>query len=288
MRGTILMLIALTLFAALDTAGKLLAQDGFQYAQVVSMRYAPVLLVVLPALALRPSHFRGNTALQMLRGAGMLCASLGFFTAFTYLPLAEGYLVFFTSPFITMAASRLVLKERVPASSWIWAGVAFAGVLIGIAHGLRGDGPWYGYAAAFGGSLAYACIATVNRLLRTQRSMLPMLLWPGLIGAGSMGPVALLSWKTPDPAQTALLLLNGVFWAGATLCIVNAFRYAAASRLAPLEYSSLLWAVLADYLIFHHPPSLHVLAGGAVVIGACLMNEHAQYRAAHRTSHQQG
>ncbi len=279
MRGTILMLTALTLFAALDTAGKLLAGDGFQYAQVVSMRYAPVLLVVLPALALRPSHFRGNTGLQMLRGAGMLCASLGFFTAFTYLPLAEGYLVFFTSPFITMAASRLVLKETVPASSWIWAGVAFVGVLIGISSGLRGDGPWYGYAAAFGGSLAYACIATINRLLRSQKSMLPMLLWPGLIGGLSMGPVAFLTWKTPDAGQLVLLLLNGMFWAAATLCIVNAFRYAPASRLAPLEYASLLWAVLVDYVVFHSPPSLHVLMGGAVVIGACLMNEHAQHRA---------
>ena len=113
MRGPVLMLAALALFAALDTAGKLLAQDGFGFAQVVMLRYASVLPVAAVLLLwTRTTLFDGTTKLHALRGLAMLLASTGFYLAFASLPLAEGYLVFFTSPFLTMAAARLVLGEH--------------------------------------------------------------------------------------------------------------------------------------------------------------------------------
>ncbi len=279
MRGPILMLSSLALFAALDAAGKLLAQDGFGFAQVVMLRYAPVLPVALVLLIrTRTPLFDGSTKLHALRGFAMLFASTGFFLAFANLPLAEGYLVFFTAPFLTMTAAWLVLGEHIPRAAWIWAGVGFAGVVIAVADGVGGGGAWFGYLAALLGTIAYATVATINRMLRTTRGLAPVLFWPGLIGGLALAPAAIATWQPPDLQHVLLMCANSVFWSAATLCIVTAFRHAPASRLAPLEYTALLWAVAIDWLLFAHPPATHVIAGGAVVVLACLMSERAQHR----------
>lgn len=279
MRGPVLMLLALMLFAALDAAGKLLAQAGHGFAQSVFMRYALVLPMIVPLALWQGGRLHdGRTRLHLLRGTAMLVASVGFFVAFSVLPLAEGYLVYFTAPFMTIAAARLVLKETVPRAAWIWAGVGFCGVLIAVADGVGAGGAWHGYLAAFVASVGYAVAVTVNRMLRTARSMAAVLFWPALLASGVLVIPALLTWKPPDATSWGLMLVNGVFWAGATLCIVSAFRHAPASRLAPLEYTALLWALAIDWLLFGHPPAMHVLAGGAVVILACVMSERAQHR----------
>lgn len=48
----------------------------------------------------------------------------------------------------------------------------------------------------------------------------------------------------------ALLVGSGLFGGLAHIAMTLAFRHAEASRLAPLDYVSLLWVVLADMLIF--------------------------------------
>ena len=279
MRGPVLMILALALFAALDTAGKLLAQAGYGFPQSVMMRYALVLPVAIPLAVVQGARLgEGRIRFHVLRGAAMLVSSSGFFLAFTTLPLAEGYLVYFTAPFMTIAASRLVLGEDVPRAAWIWAGVGFADVLIAVADGVGSGGAPYGYLAAFMGSVAYATVATINRILRTARSTAAILFWPALIATLALLPAAVVTWKPLDANALLLMLANGAFWSVATLCIVTAFRHAPAARLAPLEYTALLWALGIDWLVFAHPPSAHVIAGGAVVILACVMSERAQKR----------
>lgn len=279
------MLAAVGLFAVLDTAGKLLAADGFGFAQVVMLRYAPVLPVTLLLLAPTGTRiFDRMTRPHVLRGTAMLVASVAFFLAFARLPLADGYLVFFTAPFLSMGAARLLLREHTPRAAWLWAATAFTGVLVAVADGIGGGGTWTGYAAAFLGSAAYATMITVNRMLRTTRSAVLVLFWPSLIGGLALAPAGLATWKAPDLWHLTLLAVNSLSWSAATICVVAAFRHAPVARLAPLEYTALLWAMTADWLVFAHPPALHVLAGGAVVVVACLMSERAQRRDARGTA----
>lgn len=275
MRGPVLMLLALFLFAILDAVGKHLAQH-FNQSQVVLLRYLPVLLIALPFVLRRGRIGSRNHKLHALRALAMLCASIGFFHAFRFLPLADGYLVYFTSPFMTMAAAQLLLREHTAPRAWMWAGVGFVGVLIAVADGLSGGGPWHAYLAAFMGAVSYAVVTTLNRLMRTETDLVALLLWPGLVGTLALGPLAALDWRPADTVQVVLMLANGALWAGATLCIVAAFRHAPASRLAPLEYSALLWAVLLDWFVWHTAPTPWVLGGGAIVIAACIMAARAQ------------
>ena len=115
-------------------------------------------------------------------------------------------------------------------------------------------------------------------MLRTARGLAPVLFWRGLIGGLALAPAAIVTWRPPDLPDLLLMGANSAFWSAATLCIVAAFRHAPASRLAPLEYTALLWAVAIDWLLFDHPPAAHVIVGGTVVVLACLMSERAQHR----------
>ena len=60
--------------------------------------------------------------------------------------------------------------------------------------------------------------------------------------------------------------------------VTQSFRFAAASTIAPFEYSSMLWALTVSLLIFGTWPSSVVLSGGGVVIAAGLFVIYREHR----------
>ena len=152
----------------------------------------------------------------------------------------------------------------------------FAGVAFAILPSLGAAGAWQGYAWAFFGAFSYAVIMTINRRLRAESSLAGVILWPSLLGAAATLPFMLAEWNTPDLGDAALLGLNGVISAGAMIAMTLAFRHADAARLAPFEYSALIFAVGFDIAIWGVVPAWQVLAGAAVVVAACLASERAR------------
>ena len=57
----------------------------------------------------------------------------------------------------------------------------------------------------------------------------------------------------PSGLTLLFLICAGLFGGLAHKALTLAFRYAGVSRLAPFEYIALLWAILADLLIFKAP-----------------------------------
>ena len=47
--------------------------------------------------------------------------------------------------------------------------------------------------------------------------------------------------------------------------MIKAFSLAEASLLAPFNYSKLLWATVAGYIVFGNVPTWNTLAGAAVI-----------------------
>jgi drug/metabolite transporter (DMT)-like permease len=278
MKGPILMLAGIGLFGLLDAISKSLSADH-QVWQVLLVRFATILAVVLALRALRPG-WGGPLAtrfprIHLARAVAMLGSASCFFMTFSHLPLVEGYLVFFTSPFFVLALSAPLLREAPPRAAWGWAALGFAGVAIGLAPGLIGgvSGPLVGYAWAFCGTFFYSLVFTLNRSLRNEPGIARVLVWPALLGLVVMLGPGLLHWRAPEPAALALMLLNGVLVGAATVCLAEAFRHATAARLAPFGYSGLVWSTGLDLLIWGHLPGWPMMAGAAVVVFACVMSE---------------
>jgi drug/metabolite transporter (DMT)-like permease len=282
MRGPALLLAGIVLFGLLDANGKLLSGE-YPLGQVVATRYAALIALLLAARAAWPGAggplATARPGLHLLRACSMLASAACFFLAFRRLPLAEGYLVFFTGPFMTLALSTLALRERVPGAAWAWCAVGFGGVALAVLPRLgAGEGEALAYLAVLAGTFTFSVSQTVNRGLRDEPGAARILFWPSLLGLLVYGPLALRDWVEPPPADLAMLAANGVLAGAAVATTAAAFRHADAARLGPWGFAALPVSFLLDFLVWGHRPDPAMLAGAAVVVLACAMSERAARR----------
>lgn len=281
MKGPILLMVGIALFGLLDANSKFLSAE-FSAAQAIFLRHATLLLLLFGLRALwreagggfRTAHPR----LHAVRAVAMLCSGLFFFLAFRHLPLADGYLVFFTAPFLTIILAQWFLGERAPRAAWLWSFVGFGGVALALVPSLAGGGSAFGFLCAALGTLCYAVNITVNRGLKAESGLARLILFPSTLGLLATAPFAAWHWVPPDALQWGQLALNGVLAGAATLTLALAFRHASAARLAPFEFIALPWSVALDWAVFGNAPEAAVIAGGCVVAWACWMSERAVAR----------
>ncbi|MBR0644984.1 DMT family transporter [Plastoroseomonas hellenica] len=279
MRGPAWLLTAIGLWSVLDANSKLLA-GAYGAGQVLGIRHAVLLLLVLGLRALRPgaggTMTTAHPALHAIRAVAMLGSAAGFFLAMREMSMAEAYLVHFTAPFMMLGLAALALGEPMPARAWGWTAIGFAGVAVAIAPSIGAGGHWQGYAWAGFGAACYAVIMTVNRRLREEQGLAAVILWPSLLGLVATLPFAAAEWVAPTPRDMLLLALNGVVAGAAMLAMSLAFRHANAARLAPFEYTALLFALGFDLALWGRLPALATLAGAAIVVAACIASERAR------------
>lgn len=281
MKGPLFIIAAMALFALLDANSKLLS-GRYAADQVIVLRYATLLLALFAGRAVLPGlGGRLTTAhpwLHLTRAAMMIGSGFGFFLALREIPMADAYLVYFTAPFMTLGLSALVLKERTGPAVWGWSLLGFAGVMLAMWPGLAAGGPVRAYLWAFFATVCYASVLTINRLLRYETGAAVLILWSSLPGLILVAPFAALSWVAPSPLDLAALAVNGLLAGSATLCLAIAFRHDSASRLAPLEFSALVFAISFDLAIWHIWPSAWTMGGAVIVVFACLMSQQAAGR----------
>lgn len=282
MKGPAFLLAGITTYALLDANNKLLSGQ-YGLGQVIAMRYIVLLALFLAARAVWRGAFGSldttRPGMHLLRACSMMVAAAGFFLGFRELPLADGYLVFFTSPFMTLGLAALVLRERVPAAAWGWCAVGFAGVLVSIAPKLGGGGPLMGYVFVLLGTLGFATTQTVNRMLRGEPGIARILVWPSVLGVLLYGPFAWSEWVAPPPLDWVRLVASGLFAGVAVVLTAAAFRHSDAARLGPYGYVALPVTMVLDLLFWEKWPDPLTVVGGVVVVAACLMSERARRRA---------
>ena len=95
------------------------------------------------------------------------------------------------------------------------------------------------------------------------------------------------SWPEWVPIQSGhWLILAGLGISGAVgqYAVTVAFSRAAASRIAPLEYTALVWGILLDRIFWNTLPDVVTLMGAAVIISSglyLLRHEHVHAEAEH-------
>lgn len=282
-KGPLLLVAAMALFALLDANSKLLA-GRYGADQVLVIRYG-TLLALLGALRLMWRGAGGpirtaQPGLHLLRALFMAGSAYGFFLAFRDIPLAEGYLVYFTAPFFTLLLAALVLGERNGGAVWFWSAIGFLGVMVAMYPALTSSGaaagiPWHAYAWAFLGTMTYAGFLTLSRKLRTEQNPARLIFWSSGPLFLAILPFAIGNWVAPNALDWIALIANGLFAGGATLALAVAFSIDRAARLAPLEFTALVFALMLDAAIWQLWPGGWTLAGAAIVVFACLMSERA-------------
>ncbi|MCG7392209.1 DMT family transporter [Microvirga sp. ACRRW] len=244
--------------------------------QVAFMRFAFGGLVIGIVLAVaRPGWPNRETfAANAVRAVVGFVTALSFFYALGQLPLAETLILSFLAPMFVALLGVVVLKERVDLRIIGAILLGFCGTLIVVAGQSEESGAvrsWTGVAAALGSAVTYAFSLVLLRQ-RAQKDKLLHIVAFINIGPGILvAPFAAMVWQPVAMEHLPWFALIGVLAISGHVLLVTAYARAEAARLAPLEYTALIWAVLLGYGAFNEVPTWATLGGGLLVILAALM-----------------
>jgi len=276
-----LKLISALLFAGMSALVRQLG-DVAPIGQMVFFRSAFAILPVLVIYALRGelgSAVRtGRPFGQLGRGMLSVCGMFTNFSALTRLPLADATAISFASPLITVALAAVVLKERVRIYRWSAVVIGFVGVIVMlIPHFDMGAYAGAAGAAAAGGSLyamtsAFCNAGTViqTRRLTQTESTSSIVFYFSLVCAIAGALTLPFAWHSPTSRELTALIALGILGGLAHIFLTESYRFAAASVVAPFDYSAMLWALLLGYWLFGELPGTLVYVGACIVAGAGL------------------
>jgi drug/metabolite transporter (DMT)-like permease len=262
--------VALTIMFVLV---KLLHARGVTLFESLFYRQAFALPLVIGWVAVGPGFASVRTdrpGAHLWRAVlGMSGMALNFLT-FSLLPIAEATVILFTVPIFATILSALVLKEPVGIHRWAAVALGFAGALIVVGpsggRSLPSDGLAVGLLAAL---IVSAISITVRQIGKTEKA-LTTVFWFTIL---STIPFALLMpflGKAHDPQTFALLALLGLSGGIAQLAMTASLRLAPVSVVLPIDYSGLLWAALAGWIVFATVPAHQLWLGAPLIIASGL------------------
>ncbi len=269
LRGTLLFLTAIFLFAASDATAKYMTAF-FAIPLLLWARYATNLLFMLAVTA--PGMRREivcTTRPWLMTGRALtqVASTLFMFLALHVLPLAESTALVFISPVLVALFAGPLLGERLRLANWLATVAGFAGVLLIVrpGSGIAGIGAIYPLCSA----LCFALYQILTRKLAASEPPLRQLFYLALVGTLTTSCLLPAFWPAimPTPLQILLLLSLGFYGGAGHFLLIRAFHVSPASTLAPIFYVQLIWAMLLGWIVFGQFPDFVAIVG-MLVIGA--------------------
>lgn len=267
--GIACMVAGSAVFASVDAVVKWLMAD-YSVVQVMFFRSAFALLPLAPLVwrAGAASLATRRPVAHALRAGLGLVAIGSFFIAFRELPLAQVIAISFAASLIMTALSVPILGETVGPRRWAAVAVGFVGVLVIVRPG--GAELGLGMVAALLGTVLYAVVMVLMReMARTEKSV-TIVFWFTLTCTLLTGAALPWHWQPPSWPDLGLFALLGVLGGSGQLLATQAVRLAPVSVVAPFDYLHIIWSVALGWALWAEVPTLHTVAGAAVIIGCGL------------------
>ena len=107
----------------------------------------------------------------------------------------------------------------------------------------------------------------IKVLTRTE-SALTIALYAALMQVPVALVASLFVWVWPSWWELGLLAIIGGLGGIAQLCLSQAFRDADTTLVLPVDFTKLIWAGLAGFLLFGEIPDFWTVVGAVIVFGA--------------------
>jgi drug/metabolite transporter (DMT)-like permease len=269
-RGILFVLISIFIFGVANALVKL-ASETYPVTQIVFFR---CLFALIPALvlvatsggmsSLRTHRFGEHFSRAIVQFMAMLCI----FTAFRLMPLTDAVAITFASPLFMTVLSIPLLGERVGIHRWGAVLVGFGGIMLMVepGPGILVSGAIFALANAFLG----ASVTIALRRMTVTESSAALVFYQIAITAGLSMLLLPFGWITPDWKDLGILAAIGICSGIGQYWWTQAFRNAPASVAAPFSYTSMIWAVLFDFLFWHAVPAVSLLGGAMIVVASGL------------------
>jgi S-adenosylmethionine uptake transporter len=210
-------------------------------------------------------HRPGLVLLRTL--AGVVGGILGIYS-FTHLPFAEVYTLIFLAPLFVTILSIPFLGESVGWRRALAIVIGFVGVLLVVRPGFRELLP--AHIAAAGIALCGAATVLVLRALGPTEKRITLM---GVVFVASLvvnGTIMLFDFHVPAPTDFLLIAVAGLCGGAGHMLLMAATRAAPANRIAPAQYSQIIWALILGAFFFGEFPDATAFAGIALVTFAGL------------------
>ncbi len=269
LRGALFSLAAFGFYATHDVVVKLLGEtySSFQIIFFSGLMGFPLVTLMLMGDrrdgTLIPRH-PWWTALRTV--AAMVTGIMGFF-AFSQLPLAQCYAIFFAMPLLITLMAIPILGEKVGLRRGIAVLVGLIGVIIVLRPG-GGDEFGIGHLAALGAAITGALTSVIVRKIGSDERSVVLMLYPMVLSFFVMGlimPFVYVPMPIDHLALTAVMAFLGMLGA---LGIIAAYRIAPAVIVAPMQYSQIIWAALYGWLFFDESVDFYTWVGTAVIVAS--------------------
>lgn len=204
----------------------------------------------------------------LLRAAFDGIAFITWYYAVSSIPLAEATALFFTLPLFVVVLAATILGETIGWRRWTAVALGFAGAMIV----LRPDMVAL-EAGALAALLAALTSAASNVMVRALARDDPpvavmgrnmVLLIPIPLAA------AMTQWTVPTAPQFVWLIAIAALAGATQLFLTRAYAATDASKLAPFQFTQLVFAALIGFAAFGELPDRWTVAGGALIAGSAI------------------
>jgi len=198
--------------------------------------------------------------LHILRAIGGLLSQALMFAAVKKMPLMDAVLLANSAPLFIPLITWSWLKKKIGGVVWVSLIVGFIGVILILkpnAALIRNPIALLALSAAVFSAFA---LVTVNQLSTTETTD-RILFYYFLISSLLTAPYAAAEWRMPTESEWMYLIGVGVFMAASQLLIILAYRQASAGRIAPFNYSVVIFSGLIGWVVWKNAPDMLSLLG---------------------------
>jgi drug/metabolite transporter (DMT)-like permease len=216
------------------------------------------------------SVWGNNKKLLIGRGISGAVALVLYFTTLQVMPLASAVTIQFLSPIFTTILGIFIVKEKVKPWQWAFFAVAFGGVLV-----IEGFDPRI--SAFFGvmgiiSSLFSGFTYNLIRKMGTSEHPLVIVFYFPLVTLPVTGMYCYFFWVNPIGIEWLLLISIGVMTQFAQYYMTRAYQNEELSKVAPLKYFGVLYAIILGYVFFGETFNWLTYMGMIMVIVGVILN----------------
>ncbi len=268
LKGALVALAAFGIYATHDVVIKVL---GGYYSPFQILFFSALLGFPLVTIMLLSDRTDGNLIARhpwwsLIRALTTVTTGAAAFYAFSVLPLAQTYAIFFAMPLLITILSIPMLGEHVGIRRGLAVLVGLIGVMIVLRPGQAEMqlGHLVGLCAAFTGALN----SVIVRKIGTAERSAVLMLYPMIATVILMGAILPFVYR-PMPVEHLALagVIAGLAFVAAMLTIA-AYRAAPAVIVAPMQYSQIIWAAIYGTLFFNEGIDSWTMIGTAVIIAS--------------------
>jgi drug/metabolite transporter (DMT)-like permease len=265
-------LLSAFLFATMNAVIKLAQAGGASLGEILFFRQFIAALVIGAVVAAGPgvaSLKSRRFPAHVLRCVLGLMAMAATFTAILALPLAEATTLGFSMPIFATILGALVLREPTGWHRWGAVIAGFVGVII-VARPGAANFPLWGAAAGLAGAFMTAVVSILLRQITRTESPMTTVFWFSTLSLVPLGAVYWWSAAAHPAGVWMAMIAVGALGGVAQLAMTSALKLGPVSVVAPMDYSSLLWAAFYGWALFAMLPDEATWIGAPVIVASGL------------------